>query len=251
MYACHPNHPASPRFASRRSAFTLIELLVVVAIIALLMSILTPSLSRARQQAKSTVCLTRLAEFMKGLLQYSHDNDYLLPPMRYTAMDDQEEPALHGWAESLYTYMYQDRAYDFERDFPVQRNHDNRYELWVCKEAIPMQNSTGHYRPYEYSWSRRSLDQIKARLPIITDANPNVTDPCDLLRSDIPMEHIAGLEGEAYIDERHYGGANYCFNDGHAVRSTNLKEELAEDWDLNPETLNEDTHGYVDDPNLP
>lgn len=223
--------------ALRCRCFTLVELLVVVAIISLLISILTPSLSRARQQAKATVCLTRLSEFMKALTMYSSDNDYQLPPMQYDARDT-DDSAKHGWAEALYVYIYQDKDFSRDEDFPVQRNTDGKYELWVCKEAVPRANSTGHYRVYEYTWRQGSLDRIKARLPLITDANPAVYDPNDLLRSDIPMEHIAGLEGEAYVDERHYGGANYSFNDGHAERDTSLKEKLAEDWDLDPNTPN-------------
>jgi prepilin-type N-terminal cleavage/methylation domain-containing protein/prepilin-type processing-associated H-X9-DG protein len=221
-----------------RTGFTLIELLVVVGIISLLMSILTPSLSRARQQAKSTVCLTRLSEFMKALTAYSSDNNFLLPPMMYDVQNSQNSPR-HGWAEALYMYIYQDKDFRMDEDYPVQRNREGHYELWVCKEAMPMANSTGHYRVYEVSWLKGSLDQVKAKLPLIMDANPRVTDCTDLRLSYIPKEHIAGLEPEAYIDERHYGGANYAFNDGHAVRLTNLKEQLALDWDLDPATENE------------
>ncbi len=224
------------------SAFTLIELLVVVAIISLLISILTPSLSRARQQAKSTVCLTRLNEFMKGITAYSNDHDFAIPLMQFDKIDPNQPgstAARHGWAELLYTYLYSDHDYSDREDFPVQRNNHGRHELFVCKEANPTTDSTGHYRVYEVSWARGVIDQVKLKLPLITDANPVVTDEEDLRLSYIPRERIAGLEGEAYIDERHYGGANYAFPDGHANRSTGLKEQLALDWDLNPETPNQ------------
>lgn len=231
-----PDNPMTAR-RTRIRGFTLIELLVVVSIIALLISILTPSLSRARQQAKATHCMTRLAEFMKATVAYGNDHHFQLPPAHYNARDSAAS-AVHGWAEALYVSLYQDKHYSFDEDFPVMRNRDDRYELWTCAEGIPRANSSGHYRVYEYSWRRGSLDAVRARLPLITDANPDVTSPLDQRSSWIAMERIAGIAGEAYIDERHYGGANYAFNDGHVIRSTTLKRQLALDWDLDPATTN-------------
>jgi prepilin-type N-terminal cleavage/methylation domain-containing protein len=60
---------------NKRKGFTLIELLVVVAIIALLISILLPSLSRARELAKRTVCASNLKEIGTAMYLYANDGD--------------------------------------------------------------------------------------------------------------------------------------------------------------------------------
>ena len=58
----------------RQKAFTLIELLVVVAIIALLIAILLPSLQRAREQAKRVVCMANQAQIVKAMTIYGMSN---------------------------------------------------------------------------------------------------------------------------------------------------------------------------------
>jgi prepilin-type N-terminal cleavage/methylation domain-containing protein len=61
----------------RRKGFTLIELLVVIAIIALLVSILLPSIQKARELAKQTICGTRLKGFANALALYeAEENSY-------------------------------------------------------------------------------------------------------------------------------------------------------------------------------
>jgi prepilin-type N-terminal cleavage/methylation domain-containing protein/prepilin-type processing-associated H-X9-DG protein len=68
-----------PRAQRCKSAFTLIELLVVVSIIALLVSILLPSLSAAREKGKSIKCISNLGNCSRALLTYVAE--YFRPPM--------------------------------------------------------------------------------------------------------------------------------------------------------------------------
>ncbi|MCD4826060.1 MAG: DUF1559 domain-containing protein [Phycisphaerae bacterium] len=69
------------RIATRQSrAFTLIELLVVIAIIALLASILMPSLQRSRELARRVLCKSQLKQIGMAFCMYANDNKKYLPP---------------------------------------------------------------------------------------------------------------------------------------------------------------------------
>ena len=101
----------------KHEAFTLIELLVVIAIIALLLSILLPSLKLAKDLGRRAVCLAHLHSLGISWVLYADENDELIfnaktarlietssNPRRFTMNWDPDPAAYHneptwvGWS---------------------------------------------------------------------------------------------------------------------------------------------------------
>ena len=76
----------------RARGFTLIELLVVVAIIAMLIAILLPSLHRARAKARDSVCQSNLHQLGLGTTYYTQDCNGRLPYILGSPNDANGEP---------------------------------------------------------------------------------------------------------------------------------------------------------------
>lgn len=250
----------------RQRGFTLIELLTVIGIISLLISILMPSLSRARDQAKGVHCLARMKDFAIGLAAYENIYDDLLPPALWEpTFAGQQEPSgyQYGWNELLFGYIYQEKV-ELGIDFPGLRNFDP--EKWdgyfICKASVVRGISAGHYRVYLPAWAAGSYHVqedgtfgddtapdptgattrtfISPKLVLLGDANERSergdglgTDDCSYIGAN--EANTAGSDGNNgnRFSDRHYGGTNYLFADLHAKWNTKLRDQLALDWDLN------------------
>lgn len=88
----------------KRHAFTLIELLVVISIIALLIAILLPALSKIRESSRELVCLTQVRSLGQGMMAYEADIDRVPPYIE--SQSHRNGPRGPVWIERLYADGY-------------------------------------------------------------------------------------------------------------------------------------------------
>lgn len=198
-----------------RSAFTLIELLVVVAIMALLISILLPSLSRAREQARSAACLGNMRSLGLAVQMYSMNNKGFLVNFGLShggSVDEKET-----WLNTL-RREYHDRL--------VARCPSDRSPYWTQPHPVTRQMRRTSYGVNDYLSGRvdgyedfRRLDRI--RRPATTVLFVELNETTEYASSDhVHPPNWMIQEREAARNEmaldRHLGRSNYAFADGHA-----------------------------------
>lgn len=75
-----------------RNAFTLLELLVVIAVIAVLMGVLIPSLQAVKKQAQSVICGKNMTQLAMGFIIYNDENGTLTHGFKLLSIFDTAPP---------------------------------------------------------------------------------------------------------------------------------------------------------------
>jgi prepilin-type processing-associated H-X9-DG protein/prepilin-type N-terminal cleavage/methylation domain-containing protein len=115
---------------ARARAFTLVELLVVIGIIALLISILMPALSKAREQANAVKCMSNQRNLGNALVMFTQDHKGFLPKAWFN--DGPVGSALNG-GRMTWEYRFPKYGWDYLLLGYVGKNR----ELFRCPSDDP------------------------------------------------------------------------------------------------------------------
>ena len=205
----------------KRRAFTLIELLVVIAIISLLISIILPALSRARQMGLRTKCLAALHETGQALTAYYNVNEDRFP---LSSAHGGYQPGT-AWLDTLMPSSDKNLIYRCPTDNPAVKRVTS-YGINIFMDPNDddwFPNNPSGIPPRGYM----NLSQIRDTSRSIfvgelTDFDQGQNPiTADHMHPDMwglnPNTGYGGLDPKWEIAlKRHIGGENYLFADGHA-----------------------------------
>lgn len=206
--------PRKPRSRSGHG-FTLIEVLVVVAIIALLISILAPSLAEARRQTRASVCLSNMRQLGVASHMYASAFNGMLV----------DYGLAHGGSVDEDTTWFNSLRREYGNQL-VARCPEDRSPYWTEPFPQTTQRRRVSYGVNEYLTGRlpgyeryRRLDVI--RRPATTILFCELTQLGEYAVSDHvhPLNWMLNplVEARKQIEpELHSGRANYVFADSHA-----------------------------------
>jgi prepilin-type N-terminal cleavage/methylation domain-containing protein/prepilin-type processing-associated H-X9-DG protein len=126
---------AAANGAAHRRAFTLVELLVVIGIIALLISILLPSLNKARRAANGIKCASHMRQVGLAMLSYIQNSKGILPPARVESNTTNIWPDGFWWASALVRGKYITSPNLFPTGDPAKPVLDTR-SAFYCPEGV-------------------------------------------------------------------------------------------------------------------
>jgi len=235
-----------------KSAFTLVELLVVIGIIGLLVAILMPALSKAREAANTIKCSSNLRQLGLAMTMYTTEYKGMLPyPTTTFPASGVGQGENYNWYNCVDRYLkaLQDET---NRTGVASGRTYKTYKQCVVYDEFPG-NRTGagqdtlkeFARTYKMNTHLRRVDLFNTSVPPVASP-PKRGVPCKINDIRKPAETVLVGDGQSldqagyYASQaesgqfamdindtslgtagpalRHRGGANICFVDGHVTR---------------------------------
>lgn len=223
--------PAKP--GSKRG-FTLIELLVVIAIIAILAAILFPVFAKAREKARQTACLSNMKQIGLGMMMYMDDHDGVYPP-HLSANPAGSQAVYSTWTQMVYSYIKNTQIFicPDRGDIRTATNpgattnaayNDGLYQTtygmnyWLSSWYYPDATESGIELPAETIWvaedgrTGSQWNGSPAGYMLTYPSWYGMTPP----RRTNPTYGVDIQGAPAVLTDRHTGGLNLLWCDGHA-----------------------------------
>ena len=200
------------KMTNLKKGFTLIELLVVIAIIAILAAILFPVFAQAREKARQTSCLSNVKQLGTALQLYVDDFDEVYPanvpePRTYNGpvssimatdvwgFGAANFPTVFTWKDALFPYVKNINMYYCPSIGKKAWGYG--YNVYLCSSDCNHPNDTA-----------TAMAEIKNPSEVVFCADV-APDGENNTAHDLILVYQQSAQ-------RHNGGQNWCFCDGHA-----------------------------------
>jgi len=207
----------------RTNAFTLIELLVVVAIIGIIMAILLPALSKAKEYGRKVSCGSNLKQIAIALQNYAMDHNGIYPlaamaPSWDLTYDDPNDLYTRmGWMRRLFPYVGQQSKVYRCPSFP--RDPDSFNYFLGTRAGYARKRMEGFDVDHSRVSVRRDWIEYPTAYVLGGDCNNSGFDRLDCDRDDYTQPCLA--LGDTYKNDStfwepwHDKGMNILFADTH------------------------------------
>jgi len=218
-----------------KRGFTLIELLVVIAIISILAAILFPVFARARESARRTSCLSNLKQMGLGVMMYVQDYDETYPSNYH---EDGRVPET-GWSDAAGRWYWQSTIYPYVKNIEIFRCPSSKFQGNVVKGLRVTNYGVSYYvigptsaliKMAQVSRPSENFMIMDAGQYVLTRVAADSTAPHGgIAGTSMYIPGACTFNGRTMADaqygepqradcntDRHLGGVNIAFADGHA-----------------------------------